>query len=249
MGVVRLMSHLSVVYYTASREPVVFEQRIHDYLRCMSNNACPIISVSQKPIDLGTNICIGEQEHGEGSRLQQLWIGLQYCTTPYVAMAESDFLYPPDYFTFVPPKHDCLYEYGPLYLLYTWVDWRTCNQFWLKNRSEGARIGHIQYIFDELEHLMLRYDPTCEPKDWPIIRAWRESHPEIAIRTRSETPFVYRVERYERNPVVSIRTRYGMSNPYKATPAGHGIDAIPFWGAAADLRQVMIEGVPEFVGQ
>ena len=64
MGVIRLMAQLSVVYYTASREPVVFEQRIHDYLRCMSNNACPIISVSQKPIDLGTNICIGLQEIG-----------------------------------------------------------------------------------------------------------------------------------------------------------------------------------------
>ena len=45
----------------------------------------PVISVSQKPIDLGQNICVGEIGRSCPSLIKQMIIGLEAIDTPYVA--------------------------------------------------------------------------------------------------------------------------------------------------------------------
>jgi len=70
------LSDRTIIYYTGCTEDPVFEQRIIDDLKKKAGDI-PIISVSRKPIDLGTNICVGEKPVSYTSEWKQLLIGLK----------------------------------------------------------------------------------------------------------------------------------------------------------------------------
>jgi hypothetical protein len=69
----------------------------------------PIVSVSQKPIDLGINICVGEIGRSWLSLYKQLIIGLKIVKTEDIAIAEHDCLYSHEHFNWIPPKKDIFY--------------------------------------------------------------------------------------------------------------------------------------------
>lgn len=74
-----------------------------------SANGKSIVSVSQKPIDFGDNICVGEIGRSWMSLYKQLLAGLSRIKTEYVAIAEHDCLYSPDHFEFIPLNDDTFY--------------------------------------------------------------------------------------------------------------------------------------------
>ena len=61
---------LTMIYYTANTEDPALENNVRNFL-VKQANGIPIVSVSQKPIDFGTNICVGEVgfNHYNGKRL------------------------------------------------------------------------------------------------------------------------------------------------------------------------------------
>jgi hypothetical protein len=63
----------------------------------------PIISVSQRPIDLGTNICVGDIGRNWISLYNQLLAGISAATTPWVAICEHDCLYSHEHLSHQPP--------------------------------------------------------------------------------------------------------------------------------------------------
>jgi len=69
----------------------------------------PIISISQKPIDLGTNICLGEIGRSWMSLYKQQLAGLKEAKTKYISIAEHDCLYTREHFEWMPPKDDVFY--------------------------------------------------------------------------------------------------------------------------------------------
>ena len=116
----------SIVYYSACTEQPEFEARIRaDLLRKTSERGIPIISVTRKPVDLGTNICIGEQTVCYMNEWRQLLIGLKAATTMFCQTAEADCLYPDSYFDFVPPVEDRIFYYDNIYII-----WKYHNGFW-----------------------------------------------------------------------------------------------------------------------
>jgi hypothetical protein len=92
----------TILYYTGNAKDPVFEQKIRDYLLKTCNNI-PIVSVTQKPVDLGTNICVGNVGHSYLNVYRQIEIGINVIKTEYIIFAEDDFLYTPEYFSFDPP--------------------------------------------------------------------------------------------------------------------------------------------------
>jgi hypothetical protein len=48
----------TILYYTSNHEDEIFESNIIKLLKKMCGDL-PIISISQKPIELGENICVG----------------------------------------------------------------------------------------------------------------------------------------------------------------------------------------------
>lgn len=68
-----------------------------------------IISVSQKPIDFGENICVGEIGRSSINIDKQLLEGLKQVKTRFVAIAEHDVIYSGEHFNWIPP--DDIYFY------------------------------------------------------------------------------------------------------------------------------------------
>ena len=79
----------------------------------------PIISVSQKPIELGTNICVGEIGRSWMSIMKQQLVGLHAAQTKHIAIAEHDCLYTREHFDWTPPRDDVFY-YNQNHCLVEW---------------------------------------------------------------------------------------------------------------------------------
>jgi len=73
-------------------------------LLLIAADGIPIISVSQKPIDLGKNICVGNIGRSEFSLNKQLLTGLIFVETKYIAFAEHDCIYSREHFHWTPPN-------------------------------------------------------------------------------------------------------------------------------------------------
>lgn len=77
----------------------------------------PIISVSQKPIALGTNICVGEIGRSWLNLYKQMMAGVESVTTRYVSISEHDCLYTNEHFRWIPPRDDTFYYNHNLWLV------------------------------------------------------------------------------------------------------------------------------------
>ena len=105
----------SVIYYTSNRENQEFEGKIiYDLAH---KTSLPIISVSQKPIKLGKNICVGDVGTSGFNLCRQIQIACREANTDFVISAESDCLYSPEYFTFTPKRLDIPYRNTNIYVI------------------------------------------------------------------------------------------------------------------------------------
>lgn len=111
------MNDMTVIYYSSSREKPEFAEEVRRRL-LESIGDLPLISVTQKPLDFGTNICVGDVGISNINVYRQLQIGTMAAKTPFVAMAETDCLYPKEHFQFRPPKKDMVFRNTNLWILY-----------------------------------------------------------------------------------------------------------------------------------
>jgi hypothetical protein len=110
---------LTVIYYTANvlREPAFTNiQKI--LLEAIGDT--PLISVSQKPIKFGQNICMGPIGQSYLNIYKQMLVGVKAAKTKYVAMAEDDTLYSKEHFTKYTPRDDEFAYDMARWALYTW---------------------------------------------------------------------------------------------------------------------------------
>lgn len=105
----------TVIYLSSNDEDEGFERKIQTdlLLKC---GRLSIVSISQKPINLGKNICVGKVGSSGFNFCRQVLIACENADTDYVIHAEADCLYSPDYFTFVPSKLDVCYRNGNIYV-------------------------------------------------------------------------------------------------------------------------------------
>ncbi len=99
----------TIIYYTANREPKGLTKLVRKTLR-EAADGLPIISVSQKPIRFGKNICVGDVGFSGHNSVRQVLLGAMEAKTRYVALAEADCLYPKEHFRYI-PKHDRIFWY------------------------------------------------------------------------------------------------------------------------------------------
>lgn len=98
----------SILYYTGHCKDPIFEERIRQTM--MDNNpGLPIVSVTQKPIDCGKNICVGNVGASYVNVFRQILIGAQAVETEWIVLTEDDYLYPPEFFQFDPPVGEWQY--------------------------------------------------------------------------------------------------------------------------------------------
>ena len=73
-----------------------------------------IISISQKPIEFGQNICVGDIGISVYNIYKQILIGAKEAKTKYVACCEDDTIYVPDHFEYKPPDDTFCYNVNHL---------------------------------------------------------------------------------------------------------------------------------------
>lgn len=206
------LNNTTILYYTSNREKPEFEKKIQENLLKVCGDL-PIISISHKPIDLGTNICVGDVGASGYNMFRQVLIGCETATTKFVISAEADCLYPPDYFTFIPSKDDICYRDKNLYVMGDKRDY-------FFKKEEGATHAQIvgrEYYIKRLKELF---------KDAPQWSVEEKNFPKE--RHRKEDIFD-KIEYWtSNNPIVQIKTRDSMRRYTHSdrTP----IYEIPYWG-------------------
>jgi len=108
----------TILYLTDNSLDESIAQRCREILvREAGDN--PIISVSQYPIKLGQNVCVGAIGRSWMSLFKQQLAGLEQVKTKFIAIAEHDCLYTREYFDWEPPRDDIFYYNHNHYL----VEW------------------------------------------------------------------------------------------------------------------------------
>jgi len=208
------MSDTTIIYYTSNKENEIFECGIQGVLK-KNGAGFPIISVSQKPIALGENICIGEVGANDYNLYHQILIGCKAAKTPFVILAEADNLYPPDYFKFIPDKLDKIYRYELIYVMKLHRSY-----FFRKPTCEGAQIAGREYLINLIENeigkdsgwssTQFKVNPyKILNKDWEVYGS--------SI------------------PVVSIKTGLGLRANTKTYSVG--CKELPYWGTTKIVRR------------
>lgn len=127
----------TIIYYTSNLEDEKFEEKIRQNILDVKGDL-PLISVSQKPLNFGTNVCVGEVGYSYLNAFRQILIGAEIATTPFVTMCESDCLYPREgYFDFEPTDINKIYSYNE-----NWILWKKegINKFKKKLQTHGSMI-------------------------------------------------------------------------------------------------------------
>lgn len=207
----------TILYYTSNKEGEEFEGRVRDLISKHSGGL-PIISVSQKPIDFGTNICVGEHGASGFNMFRQVQIGLREVKTKYVISAEADCFYPPEYFQFTPEDE------LPYRNTNTWVmpQWRPF--FWQKRESAThAQVVGTKFYLDRLDKLF---------KDAPEWSVKEKNFPKE--RHKKEDVFDDIKFWFCPNPVVQVKTKRSMR--HYTTSDRIDIHELPFWGKGVEFR-------------
>ena len=122
----------TLIYLTDNSLAEPLASKCRDLLKRESKDI-PIISVSQEPIDLGTNICVGKIGRSWLSLYKQMMKGIEATTTPYLGICEHDCLYSGEHLAWIPPTTDTFYYNYNHWFVY-WAD-----------RHQGIR-GMYSYI-------------------------------------------------------------------------------------------------------
>lgn len=204
-----MQSLTTIIYYTSSHEDDLFEQKVRDHLLQVKGNL-PIISVSQRPIDFGHNICVGDIGASESNVWVQMLVGCLFATTPFVTFAEADTLYPPEYFSYKPKDVNKRYWFEDVYILHPNSE-KLKDHFYLKGRSDCAHMAGRAYIIRLLSEAMNK-NTSMKYKG--------QNRPErIKLKT----------------PIINIKTGDGLRPKTQVSPIPHL--SLPYWGTAVKVRE------------
>lgn len=213
------MLNATVLYYTSNREGENFEGRVREII-LKNKGDLPLISVSQKPIDFGENIVVGNHGASGFNMFRQVQIGLRKVKTKFVISAEADCFYPPEYFQFVPPKEDVPYRNNNTYLLPQY------RSFFFKKNEGGtwAQIVSRDFYLDRLNHLF---------KGAPSWSIKEKNFPKERIR---KNDIFEHIEYFtSKNPCISVKSRKGMRHYSHSDRTS--IRELPYWGKGVDFRK------------
>jgi len=207
----------TVIYYTANTEREPFASNIRKRLLDVIGDL-PLISVSQKPLDFGTNICVGDVGVNEYNEWRQVKLGCEKATTPFVIVAEADALYPPSYFDFIPERLDRIYRYDNVWIM------RVGRPFFLrKDWTEGAQILGREYFISLIDKALEGF-PMWTPgyaqlaKDKPVFK-WKDW------------------DYFTGDAVISCKTGDGMRLKTGTQRGTKGEYSLPYWGNCTILEQ------------
>lgn len=206
----------TIIYYTSNQEEEAFESKVRERL-IKNSGGLPIISVSHKPIDLGTNICVGVHTPNDHNLYRQIQIACKAASTPFVISAEADCIYPPEYFQYTPEKLDKFYRYSNIWILY-----KRFNYYFQKSSSECSMMAGREFYVEQIDKMLANrpeWDETPKVKlpDMSPLHGWDTF--------------------YGENPAISFKTSRGLRTFTRTLSNWSEIDTLPYWGDVNNLKK------------
>ena len=222
---------LTVLYYTANtlREP--FASRVREQL-IKAIGDLPLVSVSQKPMDFGRNICVGDIGQAYLNIYRQILVGAKASETDFVALAEDDVLYPPEHFTtFLPPKDRVAYDMAR----WSFYTWSRPAMFSFKNRQTNTSlIAPRVLLIEALEERFAKF-----PDDSKVpLNHWAEvgrKERELGVTVRKVQEFVSQV------PHIMFSHEDAIGYQYLGKRKAQGFLKaydVPYWGKAEAIMDL-----------
>lgn len=207
----------TIIYISSNRENSKFEEKLRKTL-LENSQGLPIVSVTQKPVDLGINICVGDVGASGFNFCRQLQIACEVATTPYVVSAESDALYPPDYFLFTPERLDIPYRNRN-----TFVQRHGQDYVFKKGSVTSSQVTGRKFYIDRLRELFDgQPEWNTEMKNFP---------------KEIKKPLFEEFEYFtSENPTMSFKTGQGMRR-WSTPESMKKYYELPYWGSIKDLRK------------
>lgn len=201
------MDDLTVIYFTSNREDPRFERKIQETLM-EGISTLPLVSVSQKPIKFGENICVGDIGASPENILKQILIGANEAKTKFVALTEDDFLFPPDYFKFRPQDNETFYYPEEVYLI-----WQGHATFWRKHLRELLSITNRKHMIKTITAMIENMPSHISNRVKRLTnQAW--------FKTSA--------------PVVTFKTKRGLH--WRSSFSKNNFKKeLPYWGTGKDL--------------
>jgi hypothetical protein len=150
----------SIIFYTANKTSNYFFENIKKQL-LKAADGIPIISVSQKPIDLGENVCCGEIGQSQINIYKQALLGAKKANTKYIAFCEDDVLYHSSHFDYTPSERTFAYD-DNIWNIYTWTK---PPMFSYKGRRNlNGLLCERDLFIEAMEERFAKYDEKNFPK-------------------------------------------------------------------------------------
>ena len=204
----------TVIYVSSNRENPEFERKIREDL--LSKWKGDIISVTQKPIDLGHNVCVGDVGMSGYNVCRQYLLACELARSPFVVSAESDCLYSPDYFSYIPQRLDIPYRNTNIYVQKYGQDF-VCK----KDSSLFSQIVGREFYIDRLKRLFEGLPMwSTDYKNFP-----KEIHKKLFEE------FEYFETKYG---CISFKTGRGMRKHSNTNEVP--LYELPYWGSIKELR-------------
>lgn len=218
------MVDLTIIFLTVNKVPEGWAE-YHKKVLLEAANGFPIITISKKPLNWGTNIIQTEPE-GQSNVYWQMLKGAKLATTPYVAIAEDDVLYNKEHFLFRPPLDTFAYNLSR-WSLFTWEPIYN----YQGRRGNFALIAPRELLIEALEERFAKY-----PEGIPEHRNGELGRPRVeqrigvterkAMDMWTTLPIVVFHHDFEMDDVARRhRKRMGTLRAYD----------IPHWGKSSEL--------------
>lgn len=153
------MNDLTIIYLTANLIPESFANYQRKILKGSLKDA-PIVSVSRKPLNFGTNL-LDDGPKCTDNIYRQMLRAAKVATTKYVAVAEDDTLYNEGHFTFYRPDDDTFAYNQNRLALFMWGK----PQFnWRNRKSNASLIAPRALLIESLEERFAKWPKAIPEK-------------------------------------------------------------------------------------
>lgn len=184
----------------------------------------PIITISKEPLDWGTNLI--QTEYGLSNLYFQVLRGAKLATTPLIAIADDDTLYPKEHFQFRPTEPGYYYDLNRWHMF----TWGTPFYFHKPRPGNGCMICSRELLVTALES-RFRRNPELLPAHLCHELGTRGSmrHDKVAWKSfYTNVPILSFYHEESVDPAAKIHKKYAW--PVRAYD-------IPVWGRAEEIRE------------
>ena len=217
---------LTIIFLTANRVPKSWAKYQKAVLLKAAKDL-PIITISKKPLDWGMNL-LQTEAYGVSNVYFQLLKGAKIATTPYIAVAEDDALYPMKHFhTFRPPLDTFAYNHNRMALF----TWGRPVYGWKYHPGNSVLIAPRELLIEALEERFQKY-PNGTPDELTGEVGRQGIEDRLGLTRRKSTSFDTTIS------VLRIDHDFGLDILAKKHNKHVGAvraTSIPHWGRAKDV--------------